>query len=549
MFKRIICLLLALTLFVMTGCSSADQKEDTESKPNSAEAELAHELQLLYCANDTMNPYRTISKLNAELGLLLFDSLFKYTNNFETVNCLASSASFEDKAFTVTLKDATFSNGSRVTSADVLYSFNLAKESSRFSSYFYEVISVSAPNAEQIVFTLNCIDPYFANLLTFPIIKEGSDKLKNEDNVELVPIGSGRFVFDDKNAVLIKNEGHFEKGGNIEKINLINAPDTESMEHYVEIGASDIYFADLTDDSIIRMDSKKATVNRNNLIYLGINHNYAPLKTDELRFAISSAISRNDIATKAFYANATPATGFLHPAIDAVSAYQSINPNEDKKISVENLAKIGYNKLNSDRYYENERGKIIELTLLVNKSSASKMSCAQLIVDRLADAGIKVTINAVDRAAYFSALENGDFQLYIGEIKLLPNLDMRHMLISGGSAAYGMVEQKLPEETTDNLEGEQDTQTEENEADDSLSEEIPVEPFFDNETAYISVIEGFYSGANAVTDLASSLLSSMPVIPLVYRNSLVFYSGEIEDVYSPSYCDIFISMDKYIVKK
>ncbi len=547
MFKKIICLLLAATLLVITGCGSADKKEDTQSQQDSAEAGFKKELQLLYCANDTMNPYKTISKLNAELGLLLYDSLFKYTNNFETVYCLASNVAFEDKVYTVSLKNATFSDGSRVTSADVLYSYNLAKASDRFSSYFYEVVSVTAPDAEHIVFTLNCYDPYFANLLTFPIIKEGSDKLKNEDNVELAPIGSGRFVFDSKNAVLLKNQNHFENGGNIDKINLINAPDTESMVHYVEIGASDIYFADLSDDSIIRMNSKKITVNRNNLIYLGINHNFAPLKSDELRFAISAAISRNDIANRAFYTNATPATGFFHPSLDAVSTYQSISSTEDKKISVENLSKIGYNKLNSDRYYENQEGKIVELTLLVNKESASKLSCAQLIADRLADVGIKVTVNAVDKNAYFSALQNGQFQLYIGEVKLLPNLDMRSLLINGGSAAYGMVAQKLPEEV-DN-ETESNEAGDEGQAEDSLPEDLPSEPYFDNETAYISVIDGFYNGTNTITDLASSLLSSMPVIPLVYRNSLVFYSGEIEDVYSPSYCDIFISMDKYIVKK
>ena len=538
MLKKIISATLILLMLFMIGCGSVEEEESKLEQQNSP-AQQSTEIQLLYCANDTMNPFNTISKLNAELGLLLYDSLFKYTNEFETVNCLASDIVFEDKVCTVTIRDTLFSDGSRLTASDILYSYNLAKGSSRFSSNFYEVVSVEATDNNHIVFTLNCNDPYFANLLTFPVIKEGSDTLKNEDNVELPPIGSGRFVFDSKNAVLTKNENHFESGGTIEKINLINAPDTESMEHYVEIGATDIYFADMTDDSIIRMNSKKVTVNRNNLIYLGVNHNYAPLKSDELRFAISAAISRNEIVTKAFYSNATVATGFFHPALSLVSAYQSINSEADTKISVENLAEIGYNKLNSDRFYENEAGKILELTLLVNKESASKLSAAKLIADRLADAGIKLTVNAVDKNSYFSALKSGQFQLYIGEVKLLPNMDVRSLLVSGGSAAYGMIDATSPEETNEESETEEGVTT----------EPSTEESYFDNETSYLSVIEGFYAGTNTLTDLASSLLSSMPIIPLAYRNSSVFYSGEIENVLSPSFCDIFISMDEYIVRK
>lgn len=534
MIKKIICVVLAMLMLLLTACSD-DNVNSGESKPQgSAPTAASSELQLLYCANDTMNPYKTISKLNAELGLLLFDSLVKYNNEFETVYSLASKIKNEDKVCTVTLRNAYFSDGSKVTADDVIYSYNLAKNSARFKDIYYEVESVVAIDPSSIAFTLNCFDPYFEKLLTFPIIKSGSDELKNEDNVELIPVGSGRFVFDGKSAVLVKNVNYFGNKGNIEKINLINAPDTESMTHYVEIGATDIYFAEMNDDSIIRMSSKKVSVNRNNLIYIGINHHYAPLKSDELRFAISAAISRTDIVRRAFYTNATAATGFFHPSFNDVSEYQSINPKSDEKISVENLEKIGYNILNDDRFLENSNGKVLELTLLVNKESSSKLLAANLIAEQLAAVGIKLTINALDKSSYFSALQNGHFQLYLGEIKLLPNMDFRSLLVSGGSAAYGMLAPYSP--ATDKTEQTTEDATEET-------------PYFDNETSYVSVLKGFYEGKNTIIDVASSLQSSMPIIPVAYRNSLLFYSGDIEDIFSPSYADIFISIDKYNVKK
>ena len=83
MIKKIVCLLLCLLLIFTVGCSSAQEDVGEETPQGGTASTLSGELQLLYCANDTMNPYKTISKLNAELGLLLYDSL---VNSFPFVS-------------------------------------------------------------------------------------------------------------------------------------------------------------------------------------------------------------------------------------------------------------------------------------------------------------------------------------------------------------------------------------------------------------------------------------------------------------------------------
>jgi peptide/nickel transport system substrate-binding protein len=346
-----------------------------------------------------------------------------------------------------------------------------------------------------------------------------------------VPIGSGKFVFSKDGDSLIPNPKHYDASLKISKIKLINAPDSESMQHYVEIGATDIYYAQMWDDTIIRMSGKKTDVNLNNLIYLGINHNYAPLKSADIRYAISSAVSRSTLATRAFNTNAVPATGFFHPDWKEVSDFQTIQPTADLKISVENLANIGYNRLNEDGYYENMHGNILEFTLLVNSDSATKLAAAQLIADQLKSAGIKITLVPLSKDAYFSALKAGQFQLYLGEIKLLPNMDMRSLVAAGGKAAYGIVNATQPTVTEDQ------------------TENTTAEEYFDSETSYAQVVKGFYKGENTIADVASSLLASMPVIPLLYRSSILFYAGDIEDVASPSCYDIFFSIDNYKFKQ
>ncbi len=537
MFKKIIALLLTLCLLFAAGC-----KADTEDTPSSNSGnkptpdQKPSEIQLLYCANDTMNPYKTISKLNAELAYLIFEPLVKIDNNFEQIEILAQNIKCEEKTYTVTLKNALFSDKTKVTAEDVIYSYNLAKESDRFSYLFYEVDSAVAVNPQTVVFTLKNYDPYFSKLLTFPILKTGSDNLKNEDNVELVPIGCGRFVFDESGEALVPNGNYFGEKSDIDKIHLINAPDNESMQHYVEVGATDIYYAEMLDDNIIRMSGKKTQVNLDNLIYLGINHYYGPLKTDELRYAISSAISRDALVNRCFYTNAVAATGFFHPAWKEVSGYQTISSSADLKISVENLEKIGYNSLNDEGYLESQGGKVLELTLLVNEGSSTKLAAANLICEQLGAAGIKVTVNAVSEATYFQALRDGSFQLYLGEIKIAPNMDIRSLVIKGGKASYGMPETPvyLPD-------------VPENEEDGEASDQPTVH--FDGETSYISVVNGFYEGKNTSIDVASSLLASMPVIPLLYRSSIVFYSNDILDIGAVSDCDIFLSIDKYKINK
>lgn len=537
MTKKFLALFLALLLFLLAGCGNSGQNS-SESQPSSPTGEnnSKTELRLLYCANDTMNPYKTISKLNAEIAPLLFEPLFTVDNGFEAAKVLAKDVAFEEKICRVTLVDAKFSDGSVLTAEDVVYSFGLAKESTRFAPLLYEINSVTAETTNVVAFELTQLDPYFTKLLTFPILKSGSDQLKNEDNVELHPIGTGKYVFSEDSLSLIPNKHFRASVGDIQKISLINAPDNDSMQHYVEVGATDIYYAEMYDDHIIRMSGKKYTVNLNNLIYVGVNHNYAPLKNSALRYAISSAISRNEIISTSHYTDAVAATGFFHPSWKEISGYQTIQSDANLKISVENLANIGYNILNEEGYYENSKGKIIELRLLVNQDNYTKMQTAELISSQLKASGIKITVDARSEKEYFKALGDGDFQLYLGEVRFLPNMDISCLVKDGGTAAYGIVSPEKPKtEETAKTEDEEDSEA-----------EAPI--VYDDEFSYLSVLEGFYSGNNTAVDLASSLLASMPVIPVAYRSSIVFYSENIEEFPTASCYDLFFKSDEFKLK-
>ena len=507
--KKVTVLILSLVMLLFSACGNPEAVSSITQSGNSlsGQAGALKTLQLLYCENDTMNPYKTVSKVNGEIGLLIFDSLVKVDNNFKAVPSLAESIEIKENICTVSLKNAKFSDSSEVTSKDVLFSYELALESERYSYLFYNVKGLEIKDDSTLIFTLKRHDPYFDSLLTFPILKEGSDELKNEDNVEISPIGSGKFVqAKDNSALLVPNKYYHGEETKISSITLINAPDLESMEHYVKIGATDFYYTNLSDDSVIRMSGHKSSVNLNNLVYIGINNNYAPLKNDTMRFALSAAIDRNELVRLAYYGEAKAANGFFHPDWEKTAGYQSISDDSNPKIVIENLEEIGYNKLDKDGFRITKSGSKLSFNLLVNKDSASKLALANEIASQLLEYGIRINIQAVSYENYLTYLKEGNFQLYIGEVKVLPNMDISSLVFPGGSVAYGIPEKaSVP--------------------DDSVADDSTVI----DSTDYRVIFEGYFEGKNTIADVSISLLSSMPLIPIAYRNGLIFSSDKLEN--------------------
>ena len=328
------------------------------------------------------------------------------------------------------------------------------------------------------------------------------------------------------------NENFSGKVGNIKKINLINAPDTDSVSHYLEIGAADIYFSRISDGNILRMSGKKLDVNLNSIIYIGINHNNSLLAQNELRQALSSAISRKKIVESAYYNNALSATGFFNPLWNETKSVQNIQIESKSEITVENLEKIGYNRLDNKNNRVNASGFKLELSLLVNSDNRLKVSAARMIASQLKEQGININVVEKGYAAYTDALKKGSFQLYLGEVLLTDNMDISCMIEPGGSAAYGI---KKPAETDKKTESDK-----ENEVQTEASKEQAVT----NTSA--EVLKGFYLGKNTLSDLATVLQTEMPFIPICYRTGVLFYNEKIENLNNSSASDIYTSIESYI---
>ncbi len=524
-FKILLSIILVLC-FIFSGCKA--KVDNTVSDSSLAESivetdEKRDYITLLYSAADSFNPYTLKTDTNRQIVKLLYEPLVRINDKFEPINALATSVKVEKNICTVELKSALFSDGTPVTAEDVVYSCNLAKSSATsYKDKLYGVADVSAKDGK-VIFTLAKSDPYFANVIDFPIIKRDSDTVTDSDSVSIPPIGCGRFMLNDTRDGLIANPNYYSQIKNIKEIRLINAPDTVSVAHYTEIGAADMYFTEISDGNITRMSGKRAEINLNNFVFIGINQNYAPLNEPRIRQALSAAVDRTKLCKNAYYNNALPATGFFHPRWKQTSSVQNLEINANTEITIENLEEIGYNKLNSDGIRINANKTPLRFTLLVNTENRIRVLAANTVASQLKASGIDITVVEKPYDQYLTALASGDFQLYLGEVKLTDNMDISPIVTLGGSAAYG-----LPAAASD-------TDTE-NSAD--KTEKL---------TSTQAVLQEFYNSNATIKDVAAVLQTEMPVVPLCYRTGVLFYNSDIKNVKNSSVGDIYFSIESYLI--
>lgn len=503
---------------------------------------------LAYSSTDTLNPYTAVTRSNQELTQLLFDPLIKLDRNFQPVYVLAESAEMEGATCVIRLKDAAFSDGSAVTAEDVTYSIQKARESTtRYKTQVEAIQSASATDSSTVRITFQKADPYGVNLLDFPIIKRGSDTRTDEDKRTLPPIGSGRYTYDIDAQVLNANPSYIGGALNLSVITLVDAPDNEALEHALEVGSLSMYFTDLSDNVLPKMTGRSLDVPMNNLVYLGVNFKSGLLGQPELRQAVSAAVDRTALVESAFFGHALAASGPYPSVWTDAAAMGSLPVTRNTEQVVANLEKLGYNEKDSEGYWVNARGNRITLSLLCNEDNSVRLNAANLIKEQLAEAGIQLEVRSVNWDAYTAAVAAGSFDLYLGEVKLLNNMDITQIVTYGGSAAFGLQEpvsstvsaagvSSVPKPT----EGDGSSAA----ASDATTSDAAVGGAAQPPAPTTAqVVERYYAGEAMLSEVASAFMSELPVIPLCHRCGQVTYSSKLAQGPSSTISDLFFGIE------
>lgn len=379
--------------------------------------EEAQPLLPLSLAMDTaqsFHPILTRSQVNQTLAPLVYEGLFQLDTAFtpQKMLCDTYTVSEDGLVWTFALRrDATFSDGTPLTCAPVVHSLELARtDTSPYSGRFSCISSVSVDSEHQLVITLSQPNTGLPALLDIPIVLGEGER----------PLGTGPY------ALTEHADGSLSlspRSNGLGPIPLAGVTQTRQLTSALEQDKLSLVVTDPSGTNSPGFSGTYSTVDYDTtaLIYLGFNTARGPFHSAANRTAAAAAVDRSALVSTAWSGHARAAALPFHPAsplYDEALSRQLPSPDTAMEL-VEQAGLTGR-----------------RLTLLVNSENSYKVTAAQLLSQQLEQTGLSVTVSALPWAEYLSALANGQFDLYLGEVTLTADFDLTALVSSGGGLNY-----------------------------------------------------------------------------------------------------------------
>lgn len=426
---KIIALLLCVTLlFSACGGNKTPENESTtdvsqENIPSADNVETAKGdgvIALPYNESDGVNPYFVKSNENIYICKLLFNSLFTVDEKYNIVPQIATSVSVKGTVASVQLRTDAVCRGSQPINAyDVVYSFNLAKASYAWAGYLNGVVSATAKSKFTVEFVLDFSDVYVGAKLCFPITKEGTADIQTA-----VPTGSGEYYWLEKQLVNTTDSS--------KKIKLYTVDTNKSSENAFKIGATDVYFSDLSNCEYIGVAGKTEEVMLNNMVYLGLNSNNGALNK-YIRSAIAAQLDSEDVVLSSYQGHGKAVKMPVNPDVSFYENIQSVSAQGDTALAQKIIDRCGYTRFSGKA--RTNGAYLLSFNLIVNKDNKYRVAAAYNIADNLNQIGFYVNVSLLSFADYNQRISAGNYDMYLGEVKLDGSMDLSRFYngnLSGG---------------------------------------------------------------------------------------------------------------------
>ena len=448
---------MALVLCMLCGCSwlsgtevidparqesqttISKQEQEMASEAVMNEAQAPDVLQLAYQQEYGLNPFTTVSLNNRTILSLLYEPLFIVNSDFVAEPVLAASAQVSDDGKTTTIQlryGPKFHNGSHVTAKDVVYSYELAKESDYYGNRFYYFDSVEAINSRSIEIKTSVNYENAALLMDFPIVRQNTGELP-------VPDGTGPFVYD-KSYTLKRFEDWWQEDWFLgyEMASLTPCTTAADIRDHYEYGQVNLVCSDPSSAAYaaFHYDYELWSSPTSIMQYIGFNHNDKVFGVDSVRACITYVLNRDTIVAEDLGGCGLPATLPASPQSVYYNAGLAADYDYDMAAFRQLLDEAQIRDYTEDGIldvYVGEYSLPLEGTMIVNASSNQRVATAERIAEYLNSAGFHITVKPLDDEDYQDALEYQNFDLYYGEIRMSPNFDMGSFFRDYGSANYG----------------------------------------------------------------------------------------------------------------
>ena len=436
--KRLLALGLCLCI-VLSGCGKAGGEyiptgdgltydEDYTGPQNQHQVEENTDtLSLPYYADRSLNPYLCEDYTNRALLSLMFQSLFVTDRDYVTQPqlCKSYTVNPELKSYTVYLEAATFSDGTPLTADDVITSLNAARASNFYAGRFLHITEILPTTDGGITFNLDTPMENFPLLMDIPIVK-ATEVAHNR------PLGTGPYVLYSAagGESLRKRTDWWCKADmaiTADTITLFTATSTTQIRDQFEFADLSLVCADPGSDRYAdyRCDYELWDCENGIFLYLTTSRNSTVFSNDAVRIALTYAIDR-DMLVKDYY------RGFARSAsLPASPLFPYYSQNLADRYSY-----------NSVKFLDAVKDNGMEgstIVFLVNKTDSLRLRVARAIARMLTDCGLVVELKALSGNAYTEALKFRNFDLYLGQTRLSPNMDLSAFFETYGELSWGGV--------------------------------------------------------------------------------------------------------------
>ena len=438
---RKIALLLALVLlltacasqkaYVPTGDGLADVTRPTEAptEPVVTAPGGLHSsdvgFTLAYYPNEGFNPYDCLNISNRMLFSLLYQSLFVTDSQgrVEPQLCKSFTVTEDLKTYIFTLERATFPDGTELTAMDVVESLKKAEDSDYYEGRFTYIGKISELEGNRVKITTKIPMENLPLLLDIPIVKYGQTDSKT-------PQGTGPYVLEDTpEGKLLRQRDSWWSDAQVPMtagaVKLMVGQSPTQIRDEFEFGDLGVSTADPGSSgyAAYRCDYELWDAETGIFLYIGCNIKSKVFSQSQVRVALSYAIDR---------------AGLLAGCYNGFGAAVTLPASPDSGFYDLNLARqVSYDPeiFRQALVDANLVGRSVRL--LVNKDDSVRLQAARKVAQMLTDCGLTVELLEHNYTDYRAVLRDGNFDLYLGQTKLSPNMDLTAFFQEGGALSWG----------------------------------------------------------------------------------------------------------------
>ena len=388
----------------------------------------------------SLHPITGDSQVNQELTGLVYQGLYELDNTFTPRPVLARTATVSGDGLTWTFtlaSDAVFSDGTPLTAGHAAASLELARTAPGYAARLAGVASAAAGEDGAVYVTLTAPNGNLPALLDVPIVLEQGPA--EDGTVPPAPLGTGYYQYERaEDRLYLRANPHHPSAASLPYAAIPLTPASETGERIAafDSGAISAVTTDFSSPYALGYSGgyEVSDYPTTSLLYVGFNAAGGVCQSPLVRQAFSRAFDREELVRVLLSGHGDPAALPVSPLYGEYSETAAARLEYDPAAAAQLLEQAGYTR-GEGNVLVDSRNAPLEVTLLVNSDNDVRQAVARQLAQSLGSLGVAVTVSRLPWSDFTAALAGGQFDLYLGEVRLTGDFDLSVLL--AGELNYG----------------------------------------------------------------------------------------------------------------